>query len=767
MKIHLHQSGSAICAFLRTIPVVSFLILYSAVCLTAQSQWYVRAGATPGENADGKTWATAFPDLQLALRTARSGDEVWIARGIYTPTADKDRNKRFELSSGIKLYGGFAGTETSLGQRDWTANPTILSGDIGLPNDSTDNSYTILYVARATGDTRIDGLIVERGVANNPDDVNVFSHLPSQSGGGLYMDAQTSGQSTYLLVENCIFRQNWADHMGGAIFVNLRDGGSGTIRLKNTVFQRNRCGSRGGALLIECYQRTGIPTLIEGCTFEENISRVGGGALYFVHQDDVNLKSVTFRKNNVQFGGGGAALQFEGPMRNRNIEIDQCQFLDYPEQDFDASVIYIFDNPTSENGPLLNIRNSRFWRQVGGGLISGFYQGLMVNCMLTENEATPNHCLFFGTGQMSLVNCTLVDNNGKFRWPELNISLTNCIWLGRSQSAGQNITNKKIRLANCLTNLGTCEAMDPNAVCSNVLFGADPMFVDPGKGNFQLQPCSPAINAGLNRPVDSLRVLTDGAGLPRRSGGLVDIGAFECQQSARVANIRPVSCGWGTDGSVAFTHNLCEPVRYTWRSSSGATGTEPNNLVAGNYSFTLTDARGSRLSVPNVPVVQPEPLSHSFSIQQPTIGMNNGAIRTDVKGGVPPYTWRWNSGQATANINNVGSGDYLVTVTDATNCTLTIFFQLRGVVSAAEPDGAPGTAARLMPNPVGAGQPFSIGPDGAEVTIFDVLGRQMSRTTRPGEQPVAPASAGMYGVLIRLKNGGAGRMLTLQVIDWQ
>ncbi len=743
-----------------------FLIDVSSAPLLAQSTWYVRStGVAQSESADGKTWATAFPLLQSALQVARAGDAVWIARGVYKPTVDNDRNKRFELSSGVKLYGGFLGIETELRQRNWTINPTILSGDIGVPNDSTDNAYTILYVAQTNRDTRIDGLIVERGIANNPNDLEVYSHLPSQSGGGLYMTAQDEGQSAYLTVENCIFRRNWADHMGGAIYLNLRDGGKGTIQLKNTVFQRNRSGSRGGALLIESYQRTGIPTAIEGCTFEENMCRFGGGAVHFIHQEDVSIKGTTFRKNNAQFAGAGASLNFEGPVRNRKIDIDQCQFLDYPDQDFDASVIYIFDGASAENGPNLNIRNSRFWRHVGGNLILGFYKGMMVNCVLAENEATVNHSLFGGSGRMSLLNCTLIDNSGALRFPDLELSLTNCIWAGRGRSTTQLPTDKKIRLTNCLTNLATCEALDPNAVCSNVLFSADPMFVNPVQGDFRLKNCSPAINAGLTRPIDSLRVFTDGAGAQRRSGGLVDLGAFEYQPSVQVTNIKQVSCGWGIDGAVSFTHNLCEPVRYAWRSSTGTTGTEPNNLAAATYAFTLTDARGSRETVSDVQIKQPTPLSHTFKIQQPTVGMTNGSIQTDVKGGFPPYKWAWNSGQTTTNISNIGSGNYLVTVTDATNCTLTVYFQLRGIVSANEAEGT-SKSLRLTPNPVAAGQFFSVGNDDvvvAEMAIFDALGRLVSRSTAPGAQLPAPASPGMYGVMVRLAHEKKGRMLLLQV----
>lgn len=38
----------------------------------------------------------------------------------------------FSLNNGVAIYGGFAGTETELEQRNVSANPSILSGDIGV-----------------------------------------------------------------------------------------------------------------------------------------------------------------------------------------------------------------------------------------------------------------------------------------------------------------------------------------------------------------------------------------------------------------------------------------------------------------------------------------------------------------------------------------------------------------------------------------------------------------------------------------------------------
>ena len=81
--------------------------------------------------ACGSTWMTAC-GLQYALTDmAAPGDELWVARGDYTPTTGADRTVSFQLQDGVALFGGFAMTETMRDQRDWVANVTTLSGDIG------------------------------------------------------------------------------------------------------------------------------------------------------------------------------------------------------------------------------------------------------------------------------------------------------------------------------------------------------------------------------------------------------------------------------------------------------------------------------------------------------------------------------------------------------------------------------------------------------------------------------------------------------------
>jgi len=113
------------------------------VVLTALSSnvRYVNANAAP--NGDGLSWGTAFDNLQDALATGVDGMEIWVAQGVYYPDigigqVDNDVFSTFNIPNGVKVYGGFDGTETDISQQDPDTYVTVLSGDIDN-NDTVNN----------------------------------------------------------------------------------------------------------------------------------------------------------------------------------------------------------------------------------------------------------------------------------------------------------------------------------------------------------------------------------------------------------------------------------------------------------------------------------------------------------------------------------------------------------------------------------------------------------------------------------------------------
>lgn len=131
-----------------------------------------------------------------------------------------------------------------------------------------------------------------------------------------------------------------------------------------------------------------------------------------------------------------------------------------------------------------------------------------------------------------------------------------------------------------------------------------------------------------------------------------------------------ITCNTGNTGRATATVSGGKtPYSYSW-SNGGNTATI-NNLTAGKYRVTVTDANECA-KIDSVTIAQPNPLTVNVTITKGTCeGSNSGNITTTVAGGTSPYTYKWSSGPTTASLTNVGAGTYTVTVTDSKGCTTT------------------------------------------------------------------------------------------------
>lgn len=242
---------------------------------------YVNNTLTTGNN-DGTNWANAYREVhafQKALSKAPcQGNEIWVAAGIYKPSAYPEgcvgcrdaRDYSFRLKTGLKIYGGFAGTETALSERNLLANPTIFSGDIGIQNDSTDNCYHVLSSVNGT-EMPLNDLTVTDGNANGTGTIRIEQQpLFRHSGGGLY---QINSQAT---LHNMVFTHHVAAQNGGALY-NHQSHPS----LSNTVLVGNRAlfGDGGGM-----YNGNGSQPTLTNVTVTQNTAEgtlsLGGGCYY-------------------------------------------------------------------------------------------------------------------------------------------------------------------------------------------------------------------------------------------------------------------------------------------------------------------------------------------------------------------------------------------------------------------------------------------------------------------------------------------------------
>lgn len=109
------------------------------------------------------------------------------------------------------------------------------------------------------------------------------------------------------------------------------------------------------------------------------------------------------------------------------------------------------------------------------------------------------------------------------------------------------------------------------------------------------------------------------------------------------------------------------PYTYLWNNSS--TSQDISSLSTGTYSLTVKDAKNCTSSI-SVDISEPAVLDHFSTITN--VNCHNGtdgAISIDVIGGKLPYSFAWSSGQTTEDIRSISAGNYVLTITDANNCT--------------------------------------------------------------------------------------------------
>lgn len=342
-------------------PIAFIFCLLCALSLHSQNTFYVNQNVQGGLQ-NGNDWHNAFLDLQQALAVSGAGDTIWVAKGIYYPTNGIDRNISFVLRNGVHLYGGFAGTESDLTQRDFQLNITTLSGNIGAP-PGNDNSYHVLLGAGLDSTTVLDGFVVSGGMANGSGE--------NDNGGGLLLLPSPDVYLSAPIIQHCRFEFNFALY-GGAIH-SFQNGLNNTFlnpAIRKCQFVSNRAIIQGGAIALEGASLPEYPLILEDCLLSENSCFAGeGGGIYLLNAEHHTfIRRCTFEKDSANLSLGGAiffALGLE-KIIGANMIIDSCIFI---------------DNIATEGGGL-------FYRDVGLPGSTPPFKAMISNCQFYKNIAT-------------------------------------------------------------------------------------------------------------------------------------------------------------------------------------------------------------------------------------------------------------------------------------------------------------------------------------------------------------------------------------------
>ena len=130
-----------------------------------------------------------------------------------------------------------------------------------------------------------------------------------------------------------------------------------------------------------------------------------------------------------------------------------------------------------------------------------------------------------------------------------------------------------------------------------------------------------------------------------------------------------IDCFGDVDGSIEVeVLGGTAPFDYQW--STGEQSANIENLEAGDYGYTVTDANGCETTNIISITAPSEALNVNAQIQSEKCeGDLDGSIEVTVVGGTSPYSLQWDNGETASSLTDLPTGNYLLTVTDANGCT--------------------------------------------------------------------------------------------------
>jgi parallel beta-helix repeat protein/predicted outer membrane repeat protein len=502
---------------------------------------------------DGTSWTDAYTDLQNAL--ADSCTEIWVAAGIYKPHAS-DRGVSFTLESGTAIYGGFAGTETLLSQRNYVTNVTTLSGDLNGNDNATispteptrsENSYHVVFASSVNNTAILDGFTITSGNAN-------AMVVNGTYGGGILNDASSPNIANLSIINNSavsgggVYNNNASNPTFNNIIISgnvtSNDGGGMTSvidsspTLTDITFSNNSATNFGGGM---ANYSSAAPTLTN-VTFSTNSTNNSGGAVYN-YSSNPTFTNVIFNNNNANSSGGGMYNANSSSPTLTNVTFDTNT-----AASFGGGIFSTQSTPTLNS--ITFIGNSA---QTGGGMYNSLSNSIVNNSTFSSNSALGNNGggMYNNTSNPFITNVTFSGNSavseGGGMYNTSSSPILKNVILANSTSGKDCYSDGGSLNGSSSNNL--IEATGANACgltngSNGNIIGSDPNLgsLTGSPAYFPLNAGSPAINAGTNTGCPA----TSQNGVTRPQDSTCDIGAFETYDySGLILYVKPVGTGAG------------------------------------------------------------------------------------------------------------------------------------------------------------------------------------------------------------------------------
>ena len=326
--------------------VESLYDVLTTVLEPTDGRLYVVKGGAGDET--GQSWEHAAPEFAEALLAARLNPditEIWVAGGTYHPLYRPDdlsktdpvsRYNAFVLVEGVKVYGGFAGDEESLEERDLSiqGNASILSADFngddefdfneGNTTGLEENAFHLVYAVQ-TSDVVLDGFTIEGAnmfpdEEEDPEEVldeaifinEIYTSVALGSGAAFLLSSVTLSHITLrnnlsfsgggivsfgsqLLIHNSSVYNNVSGFFGGGITAFYSE-----LGIVNVTVTENLCFSAGAGIL----SAVGYTSVANTISYDNFL--LGGPPVDFLSDNEYSEIS-----NSLIGGSGGSGIDWD------------------------------------------------------------------------------------------------------------------------------------------------------------------------------------------------------------------------------------------------------------------------------------------------------------------------------------------------------------------------------------------------------------------------------------------------------------------------
>lgn len=365
------------------------------------SRIYVDVNATGLET--GLNWDDGFRSLETAVRVSEgfAVNEIWAGDGVYPETV--------VFHSGLGLYGGFDGTESTIEDRDLDHTISVIDGSTAMAGEPAYHVVTM----NAVTDCILNGFTITGGNASGTEE--------QRSGGGIYCNACDDTSS----ISDCRITGNNASDAGGGIFL-----GNSRIKLARCRIYGNSAYQLGGGICASDDTAMALagrgpnrrdtrasepgPLIIE-CTISGNSSSTNGGGVCNDNIGSIITNSVIAGNTASSYGGGLYLCQATNFSRSGPTRLDPPATSIDPQlfntaltgnQAYSGGGIYVGSDSLDARHCLITRNDSAYNR--GGGV--AFDQ----DCKLTNSIVTENTGYGIWQGAESptalILNC-LIDSN--------------------------------------------------------------------------------------------------------------------------------------------------------------------------------------------------------------------------------------------------------------------------------------------------------------------------------------------------------------------